>query len=320
MGVAPAAECVDGRLSVVVRGSNVRLFASYARADAAAVAPAVVALRAAGHDIWRDVDRIAIGDEFPELIRRYLISSDGLLVFLSRESVSHPWVMMELGAAWALGIPLFPVAIEDVPQEVLPAPLRNVAYCDLEDVSRALLQQLNDIDRGARQDTVPMDEITRKEAIARSLGGFGHHPRGQRSQVALLVLEALSSNRDTRRAAHTAMRQVQSTSRAMAFHAFTDLLAATDPHVRGESIYCLGFLPANAAERTLSEEFVREFLDDEEHTFVQACCANVLSTMIPLAAKTRDLLQDLVAVHSIRIESDRYATKFLYYAAMTLNR
>ncbi len=51
---------------------------------------------------FRDDRDIEGGDDIPETIRKQIKKSQELVVLVTPESVSRPWVLIEIGAAWAI--------------------------------------------------------------------------------------------------------------------------------------------------------------------------------------------------------------------------
>ncbi|MEL6977849.1 MAG: toll/interleukin-1 receptor domain-containing protein [Pseudomonadota bacterium] len=90
---------------------------SYATDDGLTVAGVATALRSAGVDAFYAKESIQIGEEWLPRLRNEIIICEGLVCFLSRRSVSSSWLNVELGAAWALGKPIFPVLIDIDPSD-----------------------------------------------------------------------------------------------------------------------------------------------------------------------------------------------------------
>ena len=67
---------------------------------------------------------IQVATEWQESIRTALVGSKRVLVLLTPRSISRPWVLMETGAAWALGKALIP-ALSHVAAKELLDPLRR---------------------------------------------------------------------------------------------------------------------------------------------------------------------------------------------------
>jgi hypothetical protein len=51
---------------------------------------------------FRDDRDIDAGDDVPETIRTQIKKSQELVVIVTPESVNRPWVLIEIGAAWAI--------------------------------------------------------------------------------------------------------------------------------------------------------------------------------------------------------------------------
>ena len=120
-----------------------KIFISYRRADARGLAGRLGDTLGAyfGDDrIFRDIDDIAGGADFGNVIEQNLQSADAVIVLMGRDWLSitdsdgqrrlddpDDWVAQEIAIAIQLGIPLFPVLIEDTPmprEEELPEKLK----------------------------------------------------------------------------------------------------------------------------------------------------------------------------------------------------
>ena len=67
---------------------------------------------------------IQAATEWQDSIRMALMGSKRILVLLTPRSINRPWVLMETGAAWALGKPLIP-ALSHVAASELIDPIRR---------------------------------------------------------------------------------------------------------------------------------------------------------------------------------------------------
>lgn len=76
------------------------VFVSHATADKWIARMLCEKIEAAGATTFRDDRDIGGGDDIPEQIRRQIIRSNEMVVLLTPESVSRPWVQLEVGAAW----------------------------------------------------------------------------------------------------------------------------------------------------------------------------------------------------------------------------
>ena len=120
-----------------------KIFISYRRADARGVAGRLGDSLGAyfGDDrIFRDIDDIAGGADFGDIIKQNLQSADAAIVLIGPDWLSitgsdgqrrledpADWVAQEIAVAIELGIPIFPVLIENTPmprEEELPEKLR----------------------------------------------------------------------------------------------------------------------------------------------------------------------------------------------------
>lgn len=81
-------------------------FISYAVDDAELAEEFHRALEDRGVNCFMAEKDIKVSEEWQSSIRKALIGSKWLMVLLTPRSHNRPWVLMEVGAAWALGKPL----------------------------------------------------------------------------------------------------------------------------------------------------------------------------------------------------------------------
>jgi hypothetical protein len=79
-----------------------RIFVSHATSDKWLAVTLCEKLEAAGATTFRDDRDIDGGDDIPERIRAEIKRSRELIVLLTPHSVTRPWVLIEVGAAWGL--------------------------------------------------------------------------------------------------------------------------------------------------------------------------------------------------------------------------
>jgi predicted nucleotide-binding protein len=119
------------------------LFVSYAREDYATVSRFVSTLRSLGVDTWMDVDALKPGELWEQSIHSALTKADGLLIFVSRNSMGSQWVKFEVQAIFEREeMRVIPVILEEVAD--LPPALRKRQWLMLTDASAEA------IDRAAR--------------------------------------------------------------------------------------------------------------------------------------------------------------------------
>jgi nucleoside 2-deoxyribosyltransferase len=92
---------------------------------------------------------IAGGEAIPDSIRNNIQQCDEFLVLLSRYSIDRPWVLIEMGAAWALEKPIIAITDKVTPEEMpaIIAPRRAIDLNALDEY----LGQLYDRVRKARR-------------------------------------------------------------------------------------------------------------------------------------------------------------------------
>ncbi len=112
-----------------------RIFLSHATVDKFIAKAMCQMLDAAGAKTFRDDRDIDGGDDIPEKIREAIKTSDEFVVLLTPNSVSRPWVNLEVGAAWVWGR-LRIIAIHyniDLAADPIPAILKSKKAVALND-------------------------------------------------------------------------------------------------------------------------------------------------------------------------------------------
>lgn len=94
-------------------------------------------IEATGAITFRDDRDIEGGDSIPKSLHEELSQSDEFIVLLSPISLNRPWVILEIGAAWGLGIRIVPICYQSS-AEMIPATIRDNRAFDLNDFDRYL--------------------------------------------------------------------------------------------------------------------------------------------------------------------------------------
>lgn len=100
------------------------VFISYAAGDSAIAGELRSDLEKNGLKCFMAEKDIQVAAEWQDSIRAALIGSKRVLVLLTPRSINRPWVLMETGAAWALGKALIP-ALSHVAANDLLDPIRR---------------------------------------------------------------------------------------------------------------------------------------------------------------------------------------------------
>jgi hypothetical protein len=100
------------------------VFISYAAGDSAIADELRNDLEKNGLKCFMAEKDIQVATEWQDSIRAALIGSKRILVLLTPRSINRPWVLMETGAAWALGKALIP-ALSHVATNELLDPIRR---------------------------------------------------------------------------------------------------------------------------------------------------------------------------------------------------
>ena len=110
-----------------------RIFISYSRDDRAVVQRLVDRLEAMKmRPIW-DRD-IRPGDHFPERIKKEIGRAHVFVALLTENSALRPWVHQETGYALGMGVPIVPIAIGQVPDQMLSDLQAVTTRDDFEDL------------------------------------------------------------------------------------------------------------------------------------------------------------------------------------------
>ena len=97
-----------------------KLFLSYSSRDRDVAYQLARQLRELGHDLVLDVDALAPGDHWREMLLEGLRSADGMVVLISKHALESQFVVSEIGAARAFSREsgktfIIPVVLDDVP-------------------------------------------------------------------------------------------------------------------------------------------------------------------------------------------------------------
>src|SRR2546427_6864638 len=162
-----------------------RVFVSYSHEDRKLALKVVETLQAMGLEPVWDKD-IRPGTAFSDAIRELIAHAHVFMPLITKNSQKRPWVHQETGYAIALNVPVLPVAIGNLPGEMI-AQLQAVSVredlAELEDrLKEVSLEQLTSLSSARPQGTVEVAYWleTRAEMIVqyanrlRDRGGFGH--------------------------------------------------------------------------------------------------------------------------------------------------
>lgn len=137
------------------------LFISYSRQDLSIVEPIEEALLANGHTVWRDLESIRGGEQWPKVMGEAIASRDVILLVWSQHAATSHFVEFEWNTALALKKIIVPCLLDDTP---LPPSLRaiNAIFCkNLETALPRVLQAL--------QQPLPARNASHAEAVINKL-------------------------------------------------------------------------------------------------------------------------------------------------------
>ena len=101
------------------------VFVSYSRRDSDFVGRLVESIEQRGKEAWLDTEGLVDGEVFPAAIRSAIEQSDTFLFVISPAAVESPFCESEIGYAGDLGKRIVPVLREPVPDNELPAEIRD---------------------------------------------------------------------------------------------------------------------------------------------------------------------------------------------------
>jgi hypothetical protein len=104
--------------------SEFDVFLSYSSPDSQIAAELKQKLEEKGMRCFMAEVEIDIGKKWLDTIHAALIGAKLFVILLTPRSVDKPWVLIEMGAAWALEKPLIPL-LQFVDVNKLPGPLKN---------------------------------------------------------------------------------------------------------------------------------------------------------------------------------------------------
>ncbi|MHB1423997.1 MAG: TIR domain-containing protein [Gemmataceae bacterium] len=119
------------------------IFLSYATGDSELAAELKELLECEGLRCFMAEKDIPVASEWQGIIRSALLGSKRILLLLSQRSLNRPWVLMETGAAWALGKDLIPALVQVSPNELID-PIRRYQGRIIETIAqrKALVKEL----------------------------------------------------------------------------------------------------------------------------------------------------------------------------------
>ena len=118
------------------------VFISYAREQRSLVEQLARGLKAHRYDVWWDA-RLSAGQLFDGEIRKQIDAAKALAVIWSSEAAASPYVLMEVGIAYAWSKKLIPVRVPDFPDSQIPEPFKKHQAIELTD-AEAVVKSLKD--------------------------------------------------------------------------------------------------------------------------------------------------------------------------------
>jgi hypothetical protein len=123
-----------------------QVFVSHATSDKWIARMICEKIESTGATTFRDDRDIDGGDDIPDEIRRQIKRSREMVVLVTPESVDRPWVLLEVGAAWATSQRRRIVAVLcHVTADAIPDMMRSrkaIGLNDLDDYLKELSRRL----------------------------------------------------------------------------------------------------------------------------------------------------------------------------------
>jgi hypothetical protein len=123
------------------KAKSYRVFLSHATADKWLARVLCEKIESYGAVTFRDDRDIAGGDDIPDSIRNAIESSQEMVVLITPFSVTRPWVLLEVGAAWYRGGGMRIVAVrQHVEVEPIPDMLKSKKVIELNQFDEYLAE------------------------------------------------------------------------------------------------------------------------------------------------------------------------------------
>ncbi len=81
-------------------------------------------------------EMLSAGEDWESKLKDELSKCDIFLVLLSPNSADSPWVLQELGAAWALGKPIVPIVTHPEVFSKIPVALSHLEFVEIKDLEK----------------------------------------------------------------------------------------------------------------------------------------------------------------------------------------
>ena len=82
------------------------------------------------------MEMLSAGEDWESKLKDELSQSDIFMVLLSSNSVDSPWLLHELGAAWALDKPIIPIVTHPEVVPKIPFPLAGIQSVQIKDIEK----------------------------------------------------------------------------------------------------------------------------------------------------------------------------------------
>jgi len=126
------------------------VFVSYSRRDSDFVGRVVRSIEEGGKEVWLDTEGIVDGEVFPPAIRRAIEQADTFLFVITPAAVESPFCASEVDHASDLHKRIVPVLREPVPDDQLPAEIRDrnwIPFTERDPFEASMERLLTALDR-----------------------------------------------------------------------------------------------------------------------------------------------------------------------------
>ena len=185
----PAIKTLAAQLNEAIRAHRAaqppRIFVSHRHSDKNVAAEVIGLLKSAFHIKTADIRctsvpgyKLAVGSPSADSLQADLIGAEIVIGIVGPDTAESDYVLFELGAAWGLRTPTFPLRIAGATFENIPEVLREKSSLSLDDVSQCL-QLVEDVGR--------VSSIVRKKSSTSGKGAVTLQRQAKRLSAAAKV-------------------------------------------------------------------------------------------------------------------------------------
>lgn len=293
-------------ISDILQGIN--LFLSYSARDLVLAQHVKETLTKYGARVWLDTEEVSVSDRFRENLRNAIAGSHGMVALVTKHYLMSKWALIELGAGWVSGIPLFQVFSEIAASDV---PLADLSSCPIEEIDTRLIKSISSVIRAVPTTNQSVIDETRRLVEKEIQGGLEEFESA--SSSALEIARGLLSPEIAKRIASQDLLRKPSDVTDEALLLLLELVDSFVDHVRAEACFSLGSFANTSGKYLVNEKRIARGLLDE-NLWVAACCAAALRVRAPLKEETISLLKRRIGEAQRDFQRDPNAPAFCFRA------